>query len=119
MTDMLELPELPFPTTPSQAGAWRRGEDGDALVATAPAHTDFSLNPGGDDSADAESILNAATLLGTPSAGAFQLSARVSADFRAQYDGGVLMVWMTFNHIRFTRQRLRGQASATAHKPSG
>ena len=36
MTDLLELPELPFPTTPSHAGVWRRDEHSTALVATAP-----------------------------------------------------------------------------------
>ena len=69
-----------------------------ALVATAPAHTDLYRNPGGADSADAESLLNAATLLGTPPAGDFQLSARVSVDFQAQYDAGVLLLWIDEQH---------------------
>ena len=98
MTDLLELPELPYPTTPSHAGVWRRDEHSTALVATAPAHTDLYVNPGGEDSADAESLLNAATLLGTPPVGDFQLSARVSVDFQTQFDAGVLLLWIDDRH---------------------
>jgi regulation of enolase protein 1 (concanavalin A-like superfamily) len=52
------------------------------------------VNPGGTDSADAESMLNAATLLGLPPAGDFQFSARVTVDFQSQYDAGVLLLWI-------------------------
>ena len=89
----MDLPELPFPLTASHPGVWRRDEGRAAVIAAAPAHTDFYVNPGGADSADAESLLNAATLLGAPPAGDFQLSARVTVDFRSQYDAGVLMLW--------------------------
>jgi regulation of enolase protein 1 (concanavalin A-like superfamily) len=58
------------------------------------AHSDFYINPGGGDSDDAESLMNAATLLGTPPVGDFSFSARVSVEFRAQFDAGVLMVWI-------------------------
>jgi regulation of enolase protein 1 (concanavalin A-like superfamily) len=94
MSEVLDVPELPFPTVPSQPGVWRRGEQPGSVIAAAPAHTDFYVNPGGDDSEDAESMLNAATLLGSPPAGDFQLSARITVDFRAQYDAGVLLVWL-------------------------
>ncbi len=94
MSDTFNLPGLPFPLTASHPGAWRRDECGGAVVATAPAHTDLYVNPAGDGSADAESLLNAVTLLGTPPTGDFQLSARVVVDFRAQYDAGVLLVWI-------------------------
>ena len=93
MSDMLDVPELPFPMTPSHPGVWRRDEQNGAVVAAAPAHTDFYINPGGVDSADAESMLNAATLLGSPPDGDFQLSARVTVGFTAQYDAGVLFLW--------------------------
>ena len=43
-------------------------------------------------------MLNAATLLGTPPAGDFQLSARVSVDFQTQYDAGVLLLWIDEQH---------------------
>jgi regulation of enolase protein 1 (concanavalin A-like superfamily) len=97
MTDLLELSGLPFPVRPSHAGVWRADPQG-SVMATAPAHTDFYVNPGGEDSADAESLLNAATLLGLPPAGDFQFSARVTVDFRAQYDAGVLLLWIDERH---------------------
>ncbi len=93
MSDMLDVPELPFAMTPSHPGVWRRDEQSGAVVAAAPAHTDFYINPGGVDSADAESMLNATTLLGSPPDGDFQLSARVTVGFTAQYDAGVLFLW--------------------------
>lgn len=98
MSDVLDVPELPFPITPSQPNVWRRDEQKLALVAAAPAHTDFYINPGGTDSADAESLHNAATLLGTPPEGDFQFSARVTVDFQAQYDAGVLFLWVDEQH---------------------
>jgi uncharacterized protein len=39
-------------------------------------------------------MLNAATLLGTPPEGDFQLSARVTVGFQTQYDAGVLLLWV-------------------------
>ena len=89
MSDVVDVPELPFSVTASQEGVWRREEVSGAVVGVAPAHTDFYINPGG-----AESILNAATLLGSPPEGDFQFSARVSVDFQAQYDAGVLFLWL-------------------------
>ncbi|MEU4220719.1 DUF1349 domain-containing protein [Actinoplanes sp. NPDC026623] len=95
--DVIKVPELPFPLVASHPGVWRRDEGG-AVLADAPAHTDFYVNPGGEDSADAESMLNAATLLGVPPDGDFQLSARVTVDFRSQFDAGVLLLWIDERH---------------------
>jgi regulation of enolase protein 1 (concanavalin A-like superfamily) len=92
------VPELPFPVAASHAGVWRRDEPAAAVVATAPAHTDLYINPAGEDSDDAESMLNAATLLGSPPAGDFQLSARVTVEFAAQFDAGVLLLWVDERH---------------------
>lgn len=92
MTTPPDVPELPFPLTPSHPGVWRR--EGDAVVGEAPARTDLYVNPAGEGSSDAESMLNAATLLGTPPAGDFRFSARVSVDFRSVFDAGVLMLWL-------------------------
>ena len=72
---------------------WRL-DPANALIARAPAHTDFYINPGGEGSADAETMLNAATLLGAPAPGDFRFSARVAVDFAAQYDAGVLLIWI-------------------------
>ena len=98
MSAGLDLSQLPFPIATSSAGVWRRDEQGEGLVATAAGHTDLYVNPAGPDSTDAESLLNAATLLGTPPAGDFQLSARVSVDFRSQFDAGVLLIWIDDHH---------------------
>jgi regulation of enolase protein 1 (concanavalin A-like superfamily) len=97
-SDHLDVPELPFPLHPSQPGVWRRDEPAGAVLAAAPAHTDLYLNPAGAESGDAESMLNAATLLGDPPAGDFQLSARVTVDFRTPYDAGVLLLWIDEQH---------------------
>jgi len=43
-------------------------------------------------------MLNAATLLGVPPAGDFQLSARVTVGFGATYDAGVLLLWIDERH---------------------
>ncbi|WP_246595763.1 DUF1349 domain-containing protein [Actinoplanes auranticolor] len=77
---------------------WRYDDAAGAVIAAAPARTDLYIDPGGADSADAETTLNAATLLGLPPGGDFQLSARVSVDFRAQYDAGVLLLWADETH---------------------
>ncbi|WP_121191456.1 DUF1349 domain-containing protein [Motilibacter peucedani] len=93
MTDAFQLPELPFATTASHPEVWSRDAGTQSLTGQALPHSDFYVNPGGDDAGDAASMGNAATLLGTPPEGDFQLSARVTVDFRSQYDAGVLMVW--------------------------
>ena len=94
MTDVLDLPELPFATSSDQSGVWRRDERGTAVLGDAPGRTDLYRNPGGEDAGDAASLLNAATLVGTPPAGDFQFSARVGVDFRSTFDAGVLLVWL-------------------------
>jgi regulation of enolase protein 1 (concanavalin A-like superfamily) len=98
MIDALLVPELPFQVTPSQPGVWRRDEQAGAVIADAPAHTDLYINPGGEESGDAESMLTAATLLGLPASADFQLSARVTVDFAAQFDAGVLLLWVDERH---------------------
>ncbi len=98
MIEALSIPVLPFVVIPSQDGVWRIDEKSVAVVGNAPGHTDLYVNPGGDASGDAESMLNAASLLGSPAAGDFQLSARVTVDFAAQYDAGVLLLWIDERH---------------------
>ena len=91
---MLAVPELPFPVAPSHPWVWRCDEEDGSVVAGAPAHTDFYINPAGAGWVDAETLLNAATLIGTPPEGDFKFSARVTVGFRAQFDAGVLLVWV-------------------------
>jgi regulation of enolase protein 1 (concanavalin A-like superfamily) len=92
MTHVPDVSAFPFPLTASHPGVWRHDEPAGAVIAEAPGHTDFYVNPGGADSADAETMLNATTLLGLPPSGDFRFSARVTVDFRSQYDAGVLLL---------------------------
>ena len=94
----MNLPELPFAVIPSHPELWRRDDVRAAVVAQAPGHTDFYVNPNAAGSSDASSMSNAATLLGVPPAGDFQFRARVQVDFRAQFDAGVLFLWADEQH---------------------
>jgi hypothetical protein len=95
MVDQLNLPGVPFALAPSPAEAWRLDGETGTVTATAAPHTDIFVDPGGDSGMlNAESMLNAATLLGVAPAGDFQLSARVTVDFAATFDAGVLLIWV-------------------------
>lgn len=94
----MDLPGVPFPFVPSTAGDWRVDGDASALTVTAHPHSDIFVDPGADAELNAESMLNAATLLGAAPAGDFQLSARVTVDFAATYDAGVLLLWVDERH---------------------
>lgn len=98
MADVLNIAGIPFPLSPSPAGAWQFDEQASTLIATAGPGTDMFIDPGGATSLDAGSTLNAATLLGTPAAGDFQLSARVTVGFGARFDAGVLLLWRDEQH---------------------
>jgi regulation of enolase protein 1 (concanavalin A-like superfamily) len=83
---------LPFPLTPSGPDAgWRVGASG-SVTATAPARTDFYVDPAREHGGRTEPLPVAPTLLGVPPEGDLRLSARVTVDFRDTYDAGVLMV---------------------------
>ena len=96
---------MPFLISPSPAGSWRVDEATGTVTVAAQAHTDIFIDPGdgsangGPDlgtgmSLNAESMLNAATLLGVPPDGDFQFSARVTVDFASTFDAGVLLLWL-------------------------
>jgi uncharacterized protein len=102
---LLEVPGVPFLLAPSPSGSWRVDESAGTVTVAAQAHTDIFIDPG-DDSANggpgggtgmalnAESMLNAATLLGVPPDGDFQFSARVTVGFASAFDAGVLLLWL-------------------------
>jgi uncharacterized protein len=98
MSDLLNVPGVPFPLAPSPAGAWRLDAEIGVLSATAAPRTDLFVDPGGAAVPDTEPVLNAATLLGVPPEGDFQLSARVTVRFEATYDAGVLLAWIDERH---------------------
>lgn len=97
MTDAVNVPELPFSVTPSRPEVWTRDEETGAVVARAPASTDLYIDPSGT-AGNVVSVLNAPMLVGEPPEGDFQFSVRVTVDFAAQYDAGVLMVWIDERH---------------------
>jgi regulation of enolase protein 1 (concanavalin A-like superfamily) len=98
MTIAHDVPGLPFPLTPSPEDAWTVDPAAGTVTATAAAHSDIFIDPGSGATLNAESMLNAATLLGVPPEGDFQLSARVRVDFAATYDAGVLLLWFDERH---------------------
>jgi uncharacterized protein len=98
VADHVDVPGVPFPLLPSPASAWRPDAGTGTVAAMAAAHTDIFVDPGGAGTLNAESMLNAATLLGAPPRGDFQFSARVTVDFAATYDAGVLLIWIDERH---------------------
>ncbi|MFJ6165834.1 DUF1349 domain-containing protein [Micromonospora orduensis] len=101
MADQLAVPGMPGPLVPSSAALWRIDEATGAVTVSAQPRTDIFIDPSGG-AVDAagntepgpEPVLNAATLLGTlPPEGDFQFSARVTVDFGATFDAGVLLIW--------------------------
>ena len=98
MATARNVPGLPFTLAPSSEEGWTIDEATATVTATAAAHTDIFIDPGADTQLNAESMLNAATLLGVPPAGDFQFSARVTVEFAATYDAGVLLLWIDDRH---------------------
>jgi regulation of enolase protein 1 (concanavalin A-like superfamily) len=89
MATQLELPGVPFPLQPSDGTVWTVEREPPSVSAGALPHSDVFVDPG-----SGEPTLNASTLLGTPPSGDFRFSARVTADFRATFDAGVLLLWL-------------------------
>ncbi|WP_344291622.1 DUF1349 domain-containing protein [Streptomyces synnematoformans] len=103
--DRLTVPGVPFPLVPSSAELWRVTEASGTVTVSAQPHTDIFIDPGngsGDagesTGMSAESMLNAATLLGDVPEGDFQLSARVTVGFASTFDAGVLLLWLDERH---------------------
>jgi len=91
MADRLTVPGMPSLLTPSSAGLWRVDEPTGAVTVSAQPRTDMFIDPAVD---NPEPVLNAATLIGDlPPEGDFQFSARVTVDFGATFDAGVLLIW--------------------------
>lgn len=86
---------LPFALAPTE-DTWRL-LDG-TIHASADPLTDLFVDPGTSGSVNAETLLNATRALGVPPAGDFQFSALVQADLEAQFDAGVLLLWVDDDH---------------------
>jgi hypothetical protein len=98
VTTAWNVPGLPFTLSPSPEAAWTIGEAPATVTASASPHSDIFIDPGGGRRFNAESMLNAATLLGAPPEGDFQFSSRVTVEFASTYDAGVLLVWVDDHH---------------------
>ena len=86
-TDSVVLPSIPAPLGWGLPPvSWNVGDDG-ALAITAGPRTDMFVNPAGTDV-----VLNAPRLVFAPT-GDFMLSARVTVEFAATYDAGVLLLY--------------------------
>lgn len=87
MDDVVTLPSFPAPLRWQTPPARWHLTAGSSLMIEAGGTTDLFINPQG-----APPVLNAPRLLGTLT-GDFQLSARVTVDFTATFDAGVLLIW--------------------------
>jgi hypothetical protein len=93
-----DVPGLPFTLSPSSEAAWTIVGTPATVTARAAPHSDIFIDPGGGTRLNAESMLNAVTLLGCPPPGDFQFSARVTVDFTSTFDAGVLLAWVDDRH---------------------
>ena len=98
MTTAWHVPGLPFSLSPSPEAAWKISETPARVTVSAVPHSDIFIDPGTGTQLNAESMLNAATLLGVPPDGDFQFSARVTVGFASTYDAGVLLLWVDDRH---------------------
>jgi regulation of enolase protein 1 (concanavalin A-like superfamily) len=98
MTTAWHVPDLPFILSPSSEAAWKMSGTPATIRGLALPHSDLFIDPGAGAQLNAESMLNAVTLLGLPPEGDFQFSARVTVGFGATYDAGVLLVWVDDHH---------------------
>jgi regulation of enolase protein 1 (concanavalin A-like superfamily) len=105
------LPHLPFPLTPEGAPPCEARLDGERLVLTAAAKTDMFIDPA---ASAGEVVPDAGRLIGTPPEGDFRFSARVSPDFRAIFDAGVLLVYAGDRHWAKLCYEYSPQSTATA-----
>ncbi|MEU1887923.1 DUF1349 domain-containing protein [Micromonospora sp. WMMD987] len=98
MTTTWNVPGLPFAVSPSPGTAWTVAEESGTVTAMATPHSDIFIDPGAGTPSDVGATLDAPTLLGLPPDGDFQFSARVTVDFTATYDAGVLLLWVDERH---------------------
>lgn len=94
----MHLPGIPFELETNDPQNWKYNKNKKTLEVFALPHSDIYINPAGSSSKDAQSLMNATTLLGVPPAGDFQISARISVVFKSQFDAGVLLIWNKENN---------------------
>jgi regulation of enolase protein 1 (concanavalin A-like superfamily) len=109
MTGTITVPGVPFALTPSAGSTWSTDPAAGTLAVTADPHSDIFVDPagpglsaGGDagegggigGQVNAETLMNAVTLLAEAPEGDFQLRARVRVGFESTFDAGVLLLWL-------------------------
>ncbi|AQU65058.1 DUF1349 domain-containing protein [Streptomyces niveus] len=98
MSTHQQLAAVPFELASSEGSNWEIDSDAATVRTTAHPHSDIFVDPAEGVTANAQTLLNAATLLGSPPAGDFQFSARVSVGFSSTFDAGVLLLWIDERH---------------------
>lgn len=91
MASPICLDGVPFPLHSGEA-SWHLA--GQTLHGSAGPNTDLFVDPGTAGSVNAETLLNAPRAIGATPPGDFQFMARVDADLNAQFDAGVLLLWV-------------------------
>lgn len=94
----MRITNIPFELETNHLDNWNYISSESKLEVSALPYSDIYINPAGIDSADAQSLMNATTLLGLPPEGDFQFVARITVDFKSQFDAGVLLIWSDDNY---------------------
>ncbi|GAA3640073.1 DUF1349 domain-containing protein [Kineosporia mesophila] len=89
-----DAPSKPFRLVPSPGSDWNLEPGGGSISTTAHPRSDVFVDPAG----VAAPKHDAVTLLAPAPEGDFQLSARVTVDFAADFDAGVLVLWFDETH---------------------
>ncbi|MDT0269129.1 DUF1349 domain-containing protein [Streptomyces sp. DSM 44915] len=98
MSTTHQVSGVPFPLTTPQDNDWHVAPETGTVRVTAAPRSDIFIDPGADPALATGKALNAVTLLGDAPAGDFQFRARVSVDFQATFDAGVLLLWFDERH---------------------
>lgn len=98
MTTTWNVPGLPFAVSPSPETAWTVAEESGTVTAMATPHSDIFIDPGPGHPARRRGDPRRADPARPPPDGDFQFSARVTVDFTATYDAGVLLLWVDERH---------------------
>lgn len=94
----MRIENIPFELETKHSGSWNYLVDEKKLEVIALPHSDIYINPAGNDSLDAQSLMNATTLLGVPPEGDFKFVAKITVGFKSQFDAGVLLIWQDENY---------------------
>jgi regulation of enolase protein 1 (concanavalin A-like superfamily) len=98
VTEPLVVPGVTLPLTASPGSTWRVASETRTVSVTAARKSDIFIDPGNVDPVNAQTLLNASTLMGELPPGDFQFSGRVAVDFVSTFDAGVLLLWLDERH---------------------